>query len=176
MRKRVRVLFTLATGFVLAAGALGLGLATLALAEQPPAGGQSTFTGPKRCAACHFKEYTNWKKTNHSKAYTTMAKEAPKYAADAACLKCHITGYGVPGGYQGAATPDLVGVTCEACHGPGSTHEDIAKKYTNVKTLSAEQKKEINAPIVRKTDNCGTCHLTVAHGEHPKYEGMKEHK
>lgn len=56
------------------------------------------------------------------------------YTREADCVKCHVTGYGEPGGY---AIPDpknkkaarkakkLEGVGCEACHGPGSKYVKI---------------------------------------------------
>jgi len=130
---------------------------------------QGEYTGSKRCFACHFKEFMSWKKTKHSQAFANIPK---KYYSDTTCMKCHITGYGVPGGYQGASTPDLLGVTCEACHGPGSKHEEIAKQFTNKKVLSDEEKKAINGVIQRTIPNvCINCHLEAAgHKEHPKVE------
>ena len=42
---------------------------------------------------------------------------------DSECLACHTTGYGEPSGFESIeTTPDLVGVQCEACHGPGEAH------------------------------------------------------
>lgn len=144
-------------------------------ADAPAAGAQGTYTGAKRCAGCHFKEFATWKKTPHSKAYEAMAKGAPKHAGDPECLKCHITGYGIPGGYKGESTPDLVGVSCEACHGPGSKHEEVAKKYVNVKVLDEAQKKEVSSTINRVgAETCIKCHLIQTHKEHPKYEGQKK--
>jgi Cytochrome c554 and c-prime len=174
----VRGLYVVALAALVALGVFAFSSAPsangLAMAADAPAA-QGTYTGAKRCAGCHFKEFMAWKKTPHSKAYENMAKGAPKYAADPECLKCHITAYGIPGGYRGEATPDLVGVSCEACHGPGSAHEEVAKKYTNVKVLSAEQKKEVNSTIhLVVADTCIKCHLMQQHKEHPKYEGQKK--
>jgi len=137
--------------------------------ELSPAQVGATYTGSKRCSSCHFKEYMVWKKTGHA---TGFAKVPAKYYANADCMKCHITGYGVPGGYQGASTPDLVGTTCEACHGPGSKHEEAAKPFTNKKELSEEEKKLVNSVITRKVTNvCAHCHLSQAgHQEHPAYD------
>ena len=137
----------------------------------PPAG--QTYTGSKRCSSCHFKQYATWKKTKHFTAFTDMAA---KYQADQTCLPCHVTGYGAAGGYAGGTATDvlqnLLGVTCEACHGPGSKHEEIAKPFTNVKKLSPEQDKLVRDSIwkIQPGNICSRCHITQGHKEHPKYE------
>ena len=115
------------------AGIVGLVAVSDSLSQPPaakytapavPAG--QTYTGAKRCSSCHFKEFTNWKKTKH--ATDAWSKVTAKYQRDPECLKCHVTGYGVKSGYAAGTDPqilaNLVGVTCEACHGPGSKHEE----------------------------------------------------
>ena len=104
----------------------------------PPAG--QTYVGVKKCSSCHFKQYMTWKKTKHAKeAWESMPA---KYRTSAECLVCHATGYGDPTGFKDeASTPNLVGTTCEACHGPGSKHEEVCKPYLNKKKLSAEEEK-----------------------------------
>jgi hypothetical protein len=43
------------------------------------------------------------------------------------CVECHVTGFGKWGGFDGASkSPDLAGVQCEECHGPGSSHPATA--------------------------------------------------
>ena len=127
------------------------------------------YIGTKQCAACHFQQFMVWKKTKHAKAFTDMPT---KYDGDASCLKCHITAYGVAGGYKGPSTPDLLGVTCEICHGPGAEHAEVAKKYTDKKVLSDADKKVVNADIQRCVTNvCLGCHTEAAgHKPHPKYD------
>ncbi len=137
----------------------------------PPTG--QTYVGVKRCSSCHFKQYTAWKKTKHATAFTEMPT---KYQADPECMKCHVTAYGHEGGYAAGATPDLLqnllGVTCEACHGPGSKHEEACKPFLNVKKLSPEQEKIARDSIYKVLPGniCARCHLTQGHHEHPKYE------
>ncbi|MCR4414162.1 MAG: cytochrome c family protein [Thermoguttaceae bacterium] len=143
----------------------------------PPTG--QVYTGAKRCSSCHFKQAASWKKTKHSNAYNELPE---KHRADPECMKCHVTAYGVEGGYTGGATPELLqgllGVTCEACHGPGSKHEEVCKPFLNVKKLSPEQEKVARDSIYKILPGniCAKCHLAIVHQEHPKYEGMKEKK
>jgi hypothetical protein len=135
----------------------------------PSVAPQGEYIGTKQCSSCHFKEYMVWKKTKHANAFKDMPA---KYYGDASCLKCHITAYGVAGGYKGPSTPDLLGVTCEVCHGPGAKHAETAKKYTDKKVLSDDEKKLVNADIQRCVTNvCITCHTEAAgHKAHPKYD------
>ena len=109
-------------------------------APEPAAPTGQTYIGVKRCSSCHFKQYMSWKKTKHAKEAWASVPE--KYRTSAECLPCHTTGYGTPTGFKDAAsTPNLVGTTCEACHGPGSKHEETCKPFLNVKKLSPEQEK-----------------------------------
>jgi hypothetical protein len=135
----------------------------------PPAG--QTYTGVKACASCHFKQYMVWKKDKHSKE--AWEKVPEKYRTDATCLPCHATGYGQETGFKDAAsTPNLTGTTCEACHGPGSEHEKVAKKSKDKKKLDPDEEKEVRDSIYKflPYNVCATCHLVKAHKEHPKYD------
>jgi len=141
--------------------------------EPSPPPGQ-TYRGAAQCASCHFQQFMMWKKTRHPAAFSDMPA---KYQSSPECLKCHVTGYGAKGGYAAGTSPDvlreLLGVTCEACHGPGSEHEKIAKQFINVKKLSPEQEKAAPDSIYKIQPNnvCVRCHVTPqGHQEHPKYE------
>jgi hypothetical protein len=135
----------------------------------PPAG--QTYIGSKACSACHFKQFTSWKKTKHAKeAWESMAA---KYQTNPDCLKCHATGYGQSSGFKDVATtPNLIGTTCEACHGPGSEHEKTCKPFLNKKTLSPEEEKAARDSIykVLPKNVCVACHIVQGHVEHPKYD------
>lgn len=53
------------------------------------------------------------------------------YRTTELCLQCHTVGYGTPSGFKSVEeTPDLIGVGCETCHGPGSEYirDDVMGK------------------------------------------------
>lgn len=150
--------------FILALTLLRPGIAS---AEVPK---DQTYVGSKKCASCHFKQYMVWRKSDHAtKAFKSLSA---KYKKDASCLKCHTTGFGEATGFKNAkSTPNLAGTTCEACHGPGSKHAEIAEKFGK-KKLSAEDEKEVRGSIhkIRPDNACVQCHQSKAHQPHPKYD------
>ena len=86
------------------------------------------YVGLKKCRMCHMKQYKSWENTKMAKAFDVlkpgMAAEAKTgagldpnkdYTGDATCLGCHTTG----------GKADMPGVTCEACHGPGSDYMKV---------------------------------------------------
>lgn len=134
----------------------------------PPEG--QTYIGSKRCSACHFKEFTAWKKSKHAKE--AWESVPAKYRTNAECLACHTTGFGRETGFKDlAATPNLVGASCESCHGAGSEHETICKTLTDKKQLTPEEEKQARDSIYRMQPHnvCATCHASRGHKEHPKY-------
>lgn len=137
-------------------------------AEPAPPSGQS-FIGSKNCSACHFDQFLIWRKDKHAKAFDILPA---KYKNDASCLKCHTTGYGEPGGYAKAADTHLAGISCEACHGPGSKHAEICKPFANVSKLSPEQEKQARDSIYKMLPQnaCLSCHTSKGHKQHPKYD------
>ena len=134
--------------------------------EKPPE--DQTYVGVKKCAACHFDQFLDWKTTKHAKAFEILPA---KYKTNADCLKCHTTGYGEEGGYKDKTTPDLVGASCESCHGPGSKHGEIAKTFGE-KKLTDEEKAYVRSTIYKMQPKnvCVDCHLTRAHKKHPDYD------
>lgn len=89
-----------------------------------------------------MKQYKSWQKTTMADSFENLkagmkAGEKTKagldpnkdYTHDESCVKCHTTGYGKPGGFTSIEeTPDLAGVQCEGCHGPGSEYSAVMKK------------------------------------------------
>ena len=81
-----------------------------------------TYIGEAACAGCHVRQSAFWRTTNHARAYETLFEKNSHM--DLECVGCHTTGYGTPGGFRlGIESPNLKGVQCESCHGPGSKHK-----------------------------------------------------
>jgi hypothetical protein len=74
-----------------------------------------------------------WHVEKHFDAFESLGKMRD----NPYCIKCHTTGYNAKGGYlDEKATPQMKGVQCEACHGPGSEHIKAPKdkKSFTIKT------------------------------------------
>lgn len=97
----------------------------LLMAQQTPAPGKATYVGIKNCKMCHSDIHKAWMQKAHSRAFELLV--AVKQDKNEKCLPCHTTGYGDGGFVDVEKTPDLKGVTCEACHGPGSEHNGEGK-------------------------------------------------
>ena len=90
---------------------------------------EARFAGVGGCSGCHLSIVEQWSKSAHAAAWKTLVRSGKK--AQANCVPCHVTGHGEPGGFvDEQATPHLVGVGCEACHGPAAAHlADPARPY-----------------------------------------------
>lgn len=81
------------------------------------------YLGEKNCRRCHESEYQAYKVQKHAIAFETLVKN--QRDATPECLPCHVVGYGQVGGFSAKqATPDLVNVQCENCHGMGTKHPE----------------------------------------------------
>ncbi|MDC0935998.1 cytochrome c family protein [Pirellulales bacterium] len=160
--------------------------------EATPPKGQH-YVGKNTCAACHFDKYRTWKHEKHALAFEILPI---KYRQDPKCLICHTTGYGESTGYKDVTTPQLAGITCESCHGPGSEHVKLAQelflgaeaevsleteqKIRNSIELflekqtgeSEEARKQAMDSIyrIRPGNACVQCHTTKAHQAHLYYD------
>ncbi len=124
------------------------------------------YVGAKMCSMCHPKEYKSWQETKHAKAFaglsgapeSTIKKMAAMLKIEVkgspatveGCVRCHVTGYKLTGGYPRAdnlKNAAVENVTCEACHGPGSKHKAAAL---------ADKKKMINRMVSAAL--CTQCH------------------
>ena len=131
------------------------------VSAEPPK--DATYIGQKKCRICHFRQFLKWKKSKHAKTWQTLSKEDKTRPE---CIVCHVTGYKEPSGYVSEEkTPHLTGVHCEACHGPGSVHAEVAKEE--------ESEEKIDALIIKTPTTCAKCHKP--HKAHEEYEkGVKK--
>jgi hypothetical protein len=65
--------------------------------------------GPETCKACHPSAYATWRAGPHARTLDALPAQSRK---DPRCLTCH-----APDAEDG-----LVGISCEACHGPGRVY------------------------------------------------------
>jgi len=154
-------------------------VAAPALAEE----GEHAYIGSSKCKKCHLKQYKSWEQTAMATAFDALkpgeraeAKTAAgldpemDYTANADCVGCHVTGYGKAGGFVDiGSTPELVGVGCESCHGPGGT-------YTQDHLMSLKNKEYKKADVVAaglvaevSAEQCVVCHNENATGAEPGY-------
>lgn len=136
-----------------------------------PKTAEAQYVGVKRCRLCHLPQFKNWQETRMAKAFDLLkpgvaaeAKRAHKldpgkdYTSDANCVTCHVTGYGRPGGFLSLdKTPDLVGVQCEVCHGPGSGY--LKPNLMSLQNKEYKRSDLIAAGLViPSAEACKTCH------------------
>lgn len=135
------------------------------------------YTGATKCKICHSGEknamvFEKWQASPHAKAYEVLAGESAKavYAklgksgdpqADPACLKCHVTGYGLDSALV-AKVVATEGVTCEACHGAGGDYWKKNVMENRDLALAAGLNPDPKAA-------CVTCH----NDKSPTFKGFK---
>lgn len=134
------------------------------------AGDQPEYVGAKKCKSCHKaekngKQFEIWSGKKHAKAYESLkaegAAEKTKAASvkdpltDEKCLSCHSTAYGAKNVAKSFVMEE--GVSCEACHGPGS-------KYRKMKVMK-DHDASVSAGLTVISDKlCLKCHGETAPG------------
>lgn len=132
------------------------------------------YIGTAKCKMCHNSEakgkiYDKWASTGHAKAYQTLLNEqsiaiAKKMGIDDAsksdkCLRCHVSGYKEPSADKYSMEE---GVTCEACHGPGSD-------YWTMKIMQDKKTAMANGLVEPSEELCVKCH----NKDSPTYKPFK---
>lgn len=124
------------------------------------------YAGAVKCRSCHEKDeignqYGKWLDSKHAKAWETLASDQAKewaqergiddpQAADD-CVKCHVAAHGEPKTRLGMKYAKTDGVSCEACHGPGSSYRK--------KKIMMDQEKAVEHGLVLQSEKvCLTCH------------------
>jgi len=128
------------------------------------------FIGSKKCSLCHKSEkqgsqYPIWQKSNHAKAFETLATPEAKEVAShlgiddpqksGECLRCHATAYWF--GKEKVTDTIAVeeGIGCESCHGPG-------KDYMKMSTMKDQQKAIEAGLLLANEETCRKCHNETA--------------
>ncbi|OGX04670.1 MAG: hypothetical protein A3G87_07560 [Omnitrophica bacterium RIFCSPLOWO2_12_FULL_50_11] len=107
----------------------------LSRVERFPLPGQTSYVGSRACSPCHPAVSQHWGSTLHATAYETLLKAGR--ASDPECVACHVVGLNYVSGFQSQdISPDLTGVGCEGCHGPGSLHIANARSRDRPSGLS----------------------------------------
>ncbi|HVS66558.1 MAG TPA: cytochrome c family protein [Thermoanaerobaculia bacterium] len=134
--------------------------------------GEHEFVGSTGCKKCHLKEWKSWAETKMANAFENLkpgvAADAKKkagldpskdYTLDQTCVACHTTGYGKAGGFVSVEkTPDLVGVGCEMCHGPGGTYIKDGYMTMDNKEYKKADLVAVGMVDVVKKEQCLSCH------------------
>jgi len=125
------------------------------------------YLGVDYCKTCHMPHYDSWHETRMSKAFDLLkpgvrkdAKTAASldpardYSKEPRCLGCHTTGYGEPGGFVSmSSTPEMIGVQCEMCHGPGGRYSKMMYK----KKGTYKREDFINAGLTLPSEQNNVC-------------------
>ena len=81
---------------------------------------EGAYAGPRSCASCHDEAYNSWLLSSHA---VTMVRMPGETHLDPACIACHTTAAGEPGGFVNLTdTSHLRDVGCEACHTASGGH------------------------------------------------------
>jgi hypothetical protein len=125
------------------------------------------YVGASSCKICHRlakygDQYSIWENSAHARAYETLstdkAKEnGRKHGVDdprksIKCLKCHATAADAPPEAKEDSYKIEEGVTCEACHGPGSDYKSMSIMKDREKALA-------NGLIIGDKETCLKCHI-----------------
>jgi len=130
---------------VLAAFAL---LAVVSVSRGTVSAQENKYVGAEKCKGCHPQQYKDFESRKFTKAWAVLQMRGK--TKDPECLKCHVTGYGKPGGFvSDEETPQLRYKQCEACHGAGQLH------VTNPGDSAARAGMK---DYVSKTNVCIDCH------------------
>lgn len=130
-----------------------------------------SYIGAGKCKICHKtekqgKQFPIWEENQHSKSFAalsspeaaTRAKEmgVENPAESPKCFKCHAPLF------EKAPELNKEGVTCEVCHGPGSTYKKLSVMKSREESIK-NGLKAYNSPEEIKPW-CLTCHGD-AHGQ-----------
>ncbi|MHB9130087.1 MAG: cytochrome c3 family protein [Armatimonadota bacterium] len=128
-------------------------LASIAISAQvelPKYLATAKYITSTKCKLCHKAQYAAWDKTKHASFKTACPWEADKTKAPAPeDVYRHVTGFN-----PATNTWAEKGVSCEACHGPGSAHMPAPKDQRKATIIMPD---DLATPG-QKASVCGRCH------------------
>ncbi len=129
-------------------------------------GANHKYVGADKCKMCHKtakqgNQFGIWQASAHAKAYATLAGDTAKAVAakmeitdpqkSDKCLVCHVTAFGVADSLKDSTLTMAEGISCEACHGPGSDYKKISIMKDRAKAIEA-------GLIIPDEKTCVKCH------------------
>ena len=143
---------------------------------------KAKYIGSERCGSCHKVEFTSWQLSAHGKAFNILKpgnrKVAKKradldpeknYIGDRKCVKCHVTGYRQRGGFKSVeTTPEMIGVGCESCHGPGGEYQTLHEE----KMYGFQKSESKSLGQVYGSDDESVCRACHGHKDAPHSEKL----
>ena len=123
---------------------------------------QFKYIGAMKCKMCHNKpdkgaQYDTWLAGPHANAMKSLKGED---AENPECLRCHSTYHVIDKSLRMSIKADE-GVSCEACHGPGSM-------YKSMSIMKDREKAIAKGLLVPTEEMCRKCH----NEESPDFKGF----
>lgn len=128
------------------------------------------YVGSRVCRECHSDgphggAWVSWLRSGHANAYWRLAGDWALYLArlrphysdiedpmsDRRCLLCHVTAQQDDDALTDVGFRLEEGVSCEACHGPGSS-------YINPEVMTDRDRFLVNGGVVPDAATCRGCH------------------
>ncbi len=145
------------------------------------------YIGAQKCKTCHDKDETGnqhkqWLESKHAKAFAGLATERALAIAkekglgdpqkEAACIKCHQTGHGLPEAHIMKGFDFTIGVQCETCHGPGEQHMLARMKAARNKVEGYPEIPAGEIVTLPTGESCKVCH----NPESPTFQPFCKHE
>jgi hypothetical protein len=137
--------------------------------------GEFQYVGTQACRECHEDPTGDfdkaavavWDGHDHSEAWHTLQRDYTRQiartrrgveepASDWRCIKCHVTAYGADPAQLAPTYEEQEGVTCEACHGPGSGYAEEDHGPSNPER--AKLGFRIARDLEERNELCTSCH------------------
>ncbi|MDP6418687.1 MAG: multiheme c-type cytochrome [Candidatus Krumholzibacteria bacterium] len=104
------------------------------------------YLGTEMCKRCHIREFEVFEASGHAHAMTSLDEALEENNPN--CIGCHVTGWGVSGGYgiNSENREMLQHVQCEACHGFGTLHSRGQGQLSEARETCAACHDQENSP------------------------------